>query len=245
MISVQMLQHLPGPVQLWLKNSGIIGKERFKTVQLTQTGQMMTKPGGNRMTFKARQSITNDPPAFIWKARIFPSPLLFISGTDTYEQGRGNMLIKIYGILPVVNAKGSEIDQGAMLRWLAEICWCPSSALSEHIHWEQLDTLSAKATISYGGITDSGVFYFAPNGDLICFETNRYYMTGRKKPSLEKWIVKTKPGAYREFEGIRIPYKSEVTWKLKEGDFTWLEMEITHVDYDNNLKRFRDESKKI
>ena len=78
MISVQMLQHLPEPVQLWLKNSGIIGKERFQTVKIKQTGEMMTKPGANRMIFKAKQSITNDPPAFIWKAKIFHSPLLFI-----------------------------------------------------------------------------------------------------------------------------------------------------------------------
>ena len=32
--------------------------------------------------------------------------------------------------------------------------------------------------------------------------------------------------------GIRIPFKNNVTWQLQDGNFTWAKMEITAIDYD-------------
>ena len=32
--------------------------------------------------------------------------------------------------------------------------------------------------------------------------------------------------------GMRIPYKSEITWKLKTGDCTWLKLEVTDIEYN-------------
>ena len=44
----------------------------------------------------------------------------------------------------------------------------------------------------------------------------------------EQWSVETTD--YKNFNGIQIGYKNQVTWKLKEGDFKWLKMEITSLD---------------
>ncbi len=47
---------------------------------------------------------------------------------------------------------------------------------------------------------------------------------------LEKWIVTTKEtGA---LNGIKIPVKSEVTWKIKTGDFIGYKLEITEIEYN-------------
>jgi hypothetical protein len=54
---------------------------------------------------------------------------------------------------------------------------------------------------------------------------------------LEKWHIESKE--FRLFEGIRIPGKSEVTWKLKSGDFTWLKLELLNVEY-NKQDRFKN-----
>jgi hypothetical protein len=35
---------------------------------------------------------------------------------------------------------------------------------------------------------------------------------------------------YKAFNGTRIGNKNEVTWKLKEGDVTWLKLEVTAMD---------------
>ncbi|MBW9221889.1 hypothetical protein KKP97_02410 [Methanothermococcus sp. SCGC AD-155-C09] len=148
------------------------------------------------------------------------------------------MLIKLFSLLPVVNAEDKEIDQGALLRYLDEIVWHPSSALSDYIVWEEIDSTSAKATMNYDGISASGIFKFSENGDFISFETERYYY--RKEGStLEKWIITVKDrNAYREFEGIKIPTELDVTWKFEKGDFTWYRLEITDMGYNKELDEF-------
>ena len=62
-----------------------------------------------------------------------------------------------------------------MLRYLGEIVWVPSAALSDYITWEEMDSTTARATMSYGGITASGIFKFDENGAFVSFEADRYY----------------------------------------------------------------------
>lgn len=229
-VTKEMLSPLPAVVQKWLIGSGVIGKEKLHRVYLQQQGELMTKPGGKWMSFTAEQYFTTDQPSFNWRTTIQQSAFVQLTGRDNYENGKGQMLIKAYSLFPVVDAKGKETDQGTLLRYLAETCWFPSAALNDYIKWEAVDSLAAKATMSYGGITASGIFRFTADGDIESFEADRYYVTG-KKSSLEKWQIRNK--AYKSFHGVRIPYASEVTWKLKEGDYTWLKLEITAIYYNN------------
>ncbi|MBK6904064.1 MAG: hypothetical protein IPH04_15020 [Saprospirales bacterium] len=84
--------------------------------------------------------------------------------------------------------------------------------------------------MTLGGISASGIFRFDANGDPLSFEAKRYY-DRKEGATLEDWFVQVDPEGYREFEGIRIPAKSTVSWKLKEGDFSWFRVEVTEVEY--------------
>ncbi len=232
MITMEMLTPLPAVIQKWLQRSAVVNKENIRQVYLQQTGEMMTKQNGSWIPFTAEQYFTTDKPAFNWRTTIQPSSLLSMTGRDKYEDGQGHMLIKAYSLYPVVDAKGKETDQGSMLRYLAEICWFPSAALSKYIQWEAVDSVSAKATMNYGAITASGVFTFNNDGDMLSFEADRYYVDN-KNTTLEKWLINCK--RYTVFNGIRIPSQCEVTWKLKEGDYTWLKVNITAIKYNRDV----------
>lgn len=229
LITKEKIALLPAVVQKWLQQSGTVGKENIQQVYLQQTGEMMTKQNGNWIPFTAEQYFTTDKPAFNWRTTIQPSSFLLMTGRDKYEEGKGHMLIKAYSLYPVVDSKGKETDQGSMLRYLAEICWFPSAALSKYIQWEAVDSVSAKATMSYGGIIASGVFTFNNDGDMLSFEADRYYVDN-KNTILEKWLISCK--SYTVFNGIRIPSQCEVTWKLKAGNYTWLKVTITDILYN-------------
>jgi hypothetical protein len=101
---------------------------------------------------RAVQYFATGKPGFIWNARVDMMPLLTLAGRDKYADGKGNMLIKVLGIMPIVDATGPETDQGAMHRYLGEMIWFPSAALEPYITWEPIDAVSAKATMSYGGV---------------------------------------------------------------------------------------------
>lgn len=231
-ITAAMLTPLPAPVQHWLEKANIVGKEKIQTVFIRQKGTMRTRPGGKPVSFNAMQYSTVDPPAFVWKARMRMNPLLYIDGLDRYVNGNGGMLVKLLSIYSVADAKGPATNQAALLRYLGELSWYPTAALSEAISWEPVDSLAAKATIHDGAQTVSGIFHFTSGGDIAGFEAMRYYDRGKKGSTLEKWTPENIRGAIREIQGMRIPYKSSVTWHLPEGDFTWLQLELVEVVYN-------------
>lgn len=226
------LAGLPDIVQKWLETSGVVGRERIRTVRLKQKGLMRTKPDGPWMAAEAEQYFTVDEPGFIWKAKVKMAPLLYLAGKDRYYEGRGIMNIKLLSLIPVVDSKGKEVDQGTMLRYLAELQWFPTAALSNYIKWEEIDAHSARATMSYKGVTASGVFTFNEQGELTDFLAKRYREVNGKY-ELTDWGGITKE--YRDFNGIRIPNKGDVIWKLETGDFDWYRWEITEIEYNTAM----------
>jgi hypothetical protein len=226
------IKKLPHSVQTWLRRSGAVNSPRSMSVHLTQTGRMRTANEKPWMRFEAEQYFTIDKPAFICNARVSVAPLIFMVARDKYENGHGNMLIKLSSIIPIADSHGPEMDQGTMLRYLAEMTWFPSAALADYISWEGIDSLHARATMSYGGISASGVFAFTEEGDAIGFEAQRYgEFDGVFR--LETWSITSRN--HKSLNGIRIPTVSEVSWKLKRGEYRWLTLEITGIDYNVGL----------
>jgi len=226
------LEKLPEPVQKWLRNSQVVGKKKIFTVRLKQKGLIRIKEGQSWMAAEAEQYFTIDEPGFVWKTKVKMAPLLYFAGIDKYYEGKGNMLIKLLSLITVVNASGKEIDQSTMLRYLGETVWFPTAALSNYIKWEGIDSNSARATMSYGGVTASAVFKFNEKNEVIGFACERY-MTVNDHYVLENYSVHLKD--YGELNGIRIPIKGEAVWNLKTGDFSYYQVEITEIEYNKPL----------
>ena len=222
------IEHLPKIVQVWLQNSGVLGKPAATFVRLQQTGQMKTEPEGKWMDFSAIQYFDTVQPSFVWKVDVSMLPLITLTGRDKLKDGQGEMLIKLLSLVNVVNEKQNEqINTGTLIRYLGEICWFPAAALNDYINWEEIDELSAKATLTVNGEEVSGIFRFSEEGDFTSFEAERYY-GGGEQAILQRWIVDATE--YSTLDGYRIPTKLKVTWKLPSGDFTWLNLEIIDLD---------------
>lgn len=138
------------------------------------------------------------------------------------------MLITAYGLVTITEAEGEKMDQGTALRYLAEICWFPTAAASPYVSWEPIDSTSATATLRYQGLSVAGTFTFSDAGDVVGFSADRY-MDREGGPTLERWIITMEE--HRTVSTYRIPVKSLVTWRLKEGDQTWFTVEIDTIEY--------------
>ncbi len=222
------INHLPGIIRKWLKFSGVIDKPLATFVRLKQRGEMKTEPDGKWMSFMSEQYFDVKNPSFVWATRVQMMPFIYLNGRDKFKDGEGEMLIKLLSLVNVVNEGHNEkMNSATMLRYLGEICWFPSAAINGYIKWEEMDSLSAKAIMTYGNRSVSGVFVFKENGELISFQAERFY-GGGEDAKLETWLVEMVD--FKEIDGYRIPNKNKVTWKLKDGDFTWLNLEITDLD---------------
>ena len=128
--------------------------------------------------------------------------------------------------MTAANSSGKEVDQGTLLRYLAEIAWFPQAAISQYLEWAPINDNTAQVTMTYGGASASGTYYFNDEGYVSGFEARRYGDFGgiyRK----ELWAISVT--GYKNFNGSRIGHTNEVTWKLKEGHFTWLKLEVMDI----------------
>jgi hypothetical protein len=157
-------------------------------------------------------------------------PFKVVVGRDKFENGKGEMLIKVLSLLPVVNIKGNaKINTAALQRYLGEIVWFPSEAVSPYITWETINDFSARATMTYKGITGSGTFFFDESGNFEKFTAMRY-MGGEEDSQLKEWTIVAREST--DMNGINIPVNMTATWKLENGDWTWLQLELTDISYN-------------
>lgn len=227
-VTEEDLLGLPEPVQRWLHNSKVIGKEKIASVRLKQKGFIRVGEEQPWMPFEAEQYYTTGVPEFIWHATVKSGPF-FIKGVDRFQDGRGHMLIKLMSLIKVADARGPEIDQGTLVRYLNEIMWFPTAALNDYIEWEPIDSRSARAVMQYKGVNASAVFYFNEAGEQTNFVSERYK---EKNGAFIKATWSTPITDYREFHDIRIPAKGEAVWELETGDFPYIKIELIDIDYN-------------
>jgi len=230
LITEDDIRDLPEPVKRYLKYTKILGKENIETVKLRYKGSFRMREDQKGMPLKVEQYYTTNPPAFVWYGNIEPVPLISVKARDMFYSGRGNMLIKLLGLITVGDEAGPELDQGTLVRYLSELIWFPSAALCDYIRWEPIDINSAKATIDFQGVTGSAVFYFNEKGEITNVVADRY-MDDNGEWVLRKWS--TPILEYMETDGIRIPSKGAAVWHLSSGDFKYIELEVTHIEYNN------------
>jgi len=228
-VTQEMLKGLPEPVQRYLAYSGVLGKPIPRTIRLKQVGKIRQDEKSSWMKLEAVEYYSTTPPGFIWKAflptRRFPMTL----GWDAYLNGRGSMLIKMLSLIPMVNATGIYIDQGAMMRYLNEMTWFPAAFLGENIIWKAIDDTSAEVTLTHQGKSVSATMYFDGEGKPTNFVAKRYRMVG-KRYDLETWS--TPFTGYGEFEGLKLPVRGQGVWNLKQGDLVYVDLEVTELEYD-------------
>jgi len=227
------LNALPPIVKKWLLRAGVVGRQRARTVSLTQRGEMMKAPGEAWLPFSARQWFVVPEPSFLWTVDVDGGFAMTLSGRDRYFRGKGTMRIELHSLVPVVRAQGPTIDQGALVRYLAEIMWFPSAALEENMHWSSSGKDSAIATIRDGELEVTGTFQFNADGDVVGFTAKRY-----REAALEDWIIENDPESFRSLDGVRIPTRSTVTWRdTAKESWTWLRLEVTTLRRNQPLSR--------
>jgi hypothetical protein len=221
------LAPLPEPVQRWLRWAQVVGAPRPATVRLTQEGRFRLGPERAWMPFTATEVFTTDPPGFVWTTEMQLFPGVDIVGRDRYANGEGSIEMRVLGLIPVATASGPRLDQGALLRYLNEIMWFPAAALSPAITWDTAGPDAATATIADRGLTVRATFFFDAQGRPVDMRAERYDLaTG----ALHVWTTPLR--AWGELAGVRVPTEGSGVWLYPDGDFAYIDLRITGIEYD-------------
>lgn len=223
------LADLPGTVQRYLRYTGIVGKERINTVRLEQKGALRQTPEDSWKDITAIEYFSVNPPAFVWMGQMAAGPFSIVSARDSYSDERGRMLIKMLGIKTIGDVQGEEIDHSSLVRYLNEMMWFPTAFLNDNISWEPIDDNSARVTVTDGNRSASAVLCFDEKGALTNFIGDRYHEVNGVYVK-DTW--ETPMTEYGEFNGLKLPVKGEAIWKMSGGDFSYISLEITGIEYN-------------
>ncbi len=225
LITEAHLLGLPEPVQRYLSYSQVVGKETIRTVRLKQIGKFRQSTQQPWMKLDAEEYYSVNPPGFVWVGTLRKAGLPLVGARDRYRDGKGNMLIKLGTIFTIADATGEAMDQASMTRYFNEMVWFPTAFLGSNVSFEPVDQTSAKVTLTDLGKQVTATMYFDDQGRLTDFVAPRYYREG-----LETWS--TPITEYGEYEGLKLPVKAKAVWKLKEGDFEYIDVVITDLAYN-------------
>ncbi len=223
------LEPLPAPVQRWLRQAGVVGRPRVRSVRLRQRGELRTSPQAAYMPATVEQYFAVDEPGFVWQVQTAVLGVVPVVGRDQHLGGRGRMLITLGGLVPVVDAADAAIDEATLQRFLGEIAWFPSAALAPWLSWRAIDDERAEATVRWAGLTTNAIFHVDAGGHLVRLEALRY-LGGGAEARRERWAIPMTQ--WRRFDGIEVPSHGDAVWQLESGDFSYYRWEIEHIDYD-------------
>jgi hypothetical protein len=207
--SPEMVADLPAPARRYFLHAITPGTSLSTTVHLRMSGSFRLQPEAAWLPMQAEQ-ILAPPQGFVWKARVGKG--LWLDGGDRYAEGQGRMRIWLWGILPVVNASGSDITRGQIGRLAAESIWAPAALLPRHgVSWEAVSDEAARARLEIAGEPVELTVYVDPEGRL-------------RGLTLLRWGDRTDDGRYgyvpfggefaeeRTFGGYTIPTQISAGW---------------------------------
>ncbi|MDH3693085.1 MAG: hypothetical protein OER96_00745 [Gammaproteobacteria bacterium] len=195
-----------------------------KLIHIHQRGEIRMKPNASWQSFKADQYFSTYEPGFIWIAKIKMTPFISVTVVDSYVDRQGNLQARLFDSIPLTSATSPQLDQGELMRYIAELVWNPAAVLFNlDLHFTMLDDETAAASIGGSSVELS----FNKSGDITrIFAPNRPRTVGTDSipaPWEGKFFDYAQVGPYR------VPKRGEVAWLLEEGIFTYWRGEIVEI----------------
>jgi hypothetical protein len=217
------IESLPEPVKRYFNHILKEGQPYISYARIKHDGQFKTDFKKDWIDIKGEQYATTEKPGFIWKG----TTAMFIA-RDMYIADKGRLIVSLFSLIDVLNAKGEQYNQGELLRWLGESILYPTNFLpSEKLNWLPIDDKTAKLTFDYNGLLLFFKITFNDIGEITEMETKRYM----DEKNIETWVIRTTD--YKEINKIFIPTSFDVLWRLEKGDFSYAKFNITEIEYDN------------
>lgn len=221
------LQHLPQPVQRYLKYVGVLSKPKVKNVCIVFEGEMREK-GKDWFPFTTVQYNFFEEPTrlFFMKAKMFGTT---VSGYHHYIKANAVMDIRLFGLFSIVKKSGDEMNKAETVTLFNDMCLtAPATLIDKRIRWEPIDSSCAKAIFTNHGISISAMLYFNDKGQLVDFVSNDRTAVSEMK----QYPFSTPCSNYKNFNGYNIMSEGDAVWHYPEGKFTYGKFILKEIEYN-------------
>jgi hypothetical protein len=226
------LAALPEPVRRHLRAIGAVGRPRPTWFRIVWRGRIRGGPEEPWMEFTAEQHNFLGPPSrfFLMDATRGGLP---VDVLHAYRGGTATMRVRLLSLVPMVDARGPEMDQAETVTVLNDLALFASGALLDpRIAWEPVDSVTARATLTVGAERVSATLHFDPeSGELVDFVSDDRLAAGEDGTSFRPMRWSTPVEAYRELDGLRVPTRGVGLWHPEDGEpWAYFEGEVVELE---------------
>lgn len=228
--TAESISKLPTPVQKYFQYCGYIGTPKMSNMVATYKDVDFILSGKPKLKIQYSHYNFVDKPE---RLALIDTSMYGIpfEGIDAYQNGLGSMKGVIAKAITLFNEKGEAMNKASLVDCLAEGLLMPNFVLQDYVRWEEIDEKHAKATISYYGISASGIFVFDDNGAMISFTSeDREYNDGNGNTKKVKWSAVC--GDYKDMNGIKYPTTLKGIWHLETGDLVYFDGRDVIINYN-------------
>jgi hypothetical protein len=173
----------------------------------------------------------NDPARlFYLEASMFMVP---VQGYHRYVGSSASMKVKAAALVPVVDASGSEMNEGETVTMFNDMCvMAPATLIDPAVQWEPVDQRCARATFTNAGQTIRAELSFNDAGELTNFSSDDRYQASPDGTTMTRLRWSTPLRDYRQFGPVRLASGGEARWHDASGDFAYIELTVDEVRYN-------------
>lgn len=221
------IEHLPLPVQKYLRYAGVINKEKVNNVRIVFDVEMREK---GKDWFKATSVQYNfyDEPTrlFFMKAKMFG---MTVPGYHRYVEANATMDIRLFGLFPIIKQSGDVMNKTETVTLFNDMClMVPATLIDKRIQWEPINSLTTKAVFTNRGISISAILYFNEAGQLINFTSDDRTAIS----DMKQYRFSTPVAGYENLNGINVMSGGEAIWHYPDGEFVYGKFKLKSIQYN-------------
>lgn len=227
------LENLPPPVQRYFQTVLTPGQPLITSLQMHHSGQFsLSETIPKWVAFTSDQVTQMHPIGFDWNGYIKMAPRIPCFVHDAYINGAGLLHATAFGLVTLAQMQNTpEINQGELLRFLAEAAWYPTLLLpSQGVVWSAIDDHRACATLTDNETIATLEFRFGEDHLIQSVYTPARYRTVQGTLVAAPWQGRF--WNYEKRHDILIPIDGEVAWIRPEAELPYWRGHLDTIAYE-------------
>lgn len=225
------LQHLPTPVQQYLRYVGAVGKPKIRHFKLVFEGKIRKNEQSEWMPFTSEQYNFMEPATrlFFMDATMKHLP---VAGFHSFKNGEAFMDIRLLSLFKVQYQSGKEMGIAETVTFFNDMCcMAPATLIDKRVQWLETDGNKVKAAFTNNGITIEAWLHFNEQGQLIDFVSEDRFAASDDGQMLRiPWSTPLKN--YTNLHGVLLPAYAETIYHYPEGDLCYGTFSVVDVEFN-------------
>lgn len=228
------LAPLPKPLADYLRRAGAVGAPRVISFCARFHGRIRSGPDKPWMSFTGKQFNSYGPSPqrlFLMEATMFGLP---VEVFHVFDETKATMRGKIFSLVPIMNASGSDMDEGETVTLFNDlVVLSPAAIIDAPVTWSGSSD-HIRGTYTNGTQTVTATLVFNKQHELVDFVFDDRLRASANGKSFTRQRWSTPLAEYRQVGTRRVAVDGQGRWHAPspEGEFAYVEYKVDEISYN-------------